>query len=223
MAVHVDPDVLLVDEVLAVGDEAFQRKCMDKIHEFQQAGKTILFVSHSLGQVEELCTRAIVLNNGMVVDDADPASAIDTLRRIWAPTRSPTGRAGAGHRLQLRRHLRVDHAGRPAGVRPGTPSSVTCSAELTVNDHWARRIDEIHMVAMGGQDYPLFRMVGTADDSLAAPVPGRSGSPSMTCRPSSLGSASACKSWTSTGSHWPTPGRRAVMHSTTSGGLHCSR
>ena len=57
VAVHVDPDVLLVDEVLAVGDEPFQRKCMDKIREFQAEGRTIVFVSHSAGQIEELCDR----------------------------------------------------------------------------------------------------------------------------------------------------------------------
>ncbi len=165
VAVHVDPDVLLVDEVLAVGDEAFQRKCMAKIQEFQQAGKTILFVSHSLGQVEEMCSRAIVLSNGIVVDDADPASAIETLRRIMGTDEEPVPVAqvpDTGFSFgDIYASITPDG---PPVYDLGTPSSVTFSAELTVNDHWARRIDEIHMVAMGGQDYPLFRMVGTADE-----------------------------------------------------------
>lgn len=59
VAVHTDPDILLVDEVLAVGDEAFQRKCLDKIRSFQEEGRTIILVTHSLGQVAELCDRAI--------------------------------------------------------------------------------------------------------------------------------------------------------------------
>ena len=60
VAIHVDPDVLLIDEVLAVGDEAFTRKCLDKIAEFRRRGKTILFVTHSLGLVEKMCDDAAV-------------------------------------------------------------------------------------------------------------------------------------------------------------------
>jgi ABC-2 type transport system ATP-binding protein len=66
VAVHTDPDLLLVDEVLAVGDEAFQRKCMDKIREFQQEGRTIILVSHSAAQVMEVCDQGVVLRNGEV-------------------------------------------------------------------------------------------------------------------------------------------------------------
>lgn len=66
VAVNVDPDILLVDEVLAVGDEFFQKKCFDKMAEFKAAGKTIILVSHSLGQVEALCERAVFLHQGVV-------------------------------------------------------------------------------------------------------------------------------------------------------------
>jgi ABC-type polysaccharide/polyol phosphate transport system ATPase subunit len=66
-AVHTDPDIMLVDEVLAVGDEAFQKKCMLKIRDFREQGKTIIFVSHSLGAVEELCDKAILLDNGHII------------------------------------------------------------------------------------------------------------------------------------------------------------
>lgn len=66
IAIQLDPDILLVDEVLAVGDEAFQQKCLDKMQEFRERGKTILFVSHSLGLVSELCNRAYLLMNGCV-------------------------------------------------------------------------------------------------------------------------------------------------------------
>ncbi len=82
VAVHTEPDVLLVDEVLAVGDEAFQRKCLDKIREFQEQGCTIILVTHSLGQVVELCTRAVLLNRGEVVVDGDPADAVAAFRDI---------------------------------------------------------------------------------------------------------------------------------------------
>ncbi|MCA1943329.1 MAG: ABC transporter ATP-binding protein [Yonghaparkia sp.] len=80
IAVHVDPDLLLVDEVLAVGDERFQRKCMDKITEFQQEGRTILFVSHSADQVTRVCDRTIVLSHGRVIFDGDTEGGIAALR-----------------------------------------------------------------------------------------------------------------------------------------------
>jgi len=80
VAIHVDPDILLVDEVLAVGDEAFQRKCMEKIRSFQAEGRTIIFVSHSLGQVTDLCDRALVLDHGTVVFDGSAVDAVNVLR-----------------------------------------------------------------------------------------------------------------------------------------------
>jgi len=82
VAVHTDPDLLLVDEVLAVGDEAFQRKCLDKIRSFQEEGRTIILVTHSLGQVVELCDRAILLNQGQVVLDGNPREAVADFRDI---------------------------------------------------------------------------------------------------------------------------------------------
>ncbi|MDH6181720.1 ABC-2 type transport system ATP-binding protein [Microbacteriaceae bacterium SG_E_30_P1] len=82
VAVHTEPDILLVDEVLAVGDEAFQRKCLDKIREFQQQGCTIILVTHSLGQVTELCDRAVLLNQGQIVVDGDPSEAVAAFRDI---------------------------------------------------------------------------------------------------------------------------------------------
>lgn len=80
VAVHVDPDILLVDEVLAVGDEAFQKKCLDKIREFQREGRTIVLVSHTLSQITDLCTRAVVLAKGSAVFDGDPKDAVSILR-----------------------------------------------------------------------------------------------------------------------------------------------
>ena len=81
VAVHSNPDLLLVDEVLAVGDEPFQRKCIDKITEFQREGRTIIVVSHSAAQVLELCDRVIVLDHGKIQFDGDPREGIDVLRQ----------------------------------------------------------------------------------------------------------------------------------------------
>jgi ABC-type polysaccharide/polyol phosphate transport system ATPase subunit len=77
VAIHVDPDVLLIDEVLAVGDEAFTRKCLDKIGEFRRRGKTILLVTHSLGLVEKMCDEALWLRHGCRADTGDPKRVVD--------------------------------------------------------------------------------------------------------------------------------------------------
>jgi ABC-2 type transport system ATP-binding protein len=87
VAVHVDPDLLLVDEVLAVGDEPFQRKCMDKIAQFQHEGRTIVLVSHSAEQVGSLCDRVIVLDSGRIRHDGDPADGIRILRNGYERVR----------------------------------------------------------------------------------------------------------------------------------------
>jgi lipopolysaccharide transport system ATP-binding protein len=76
VAVHTDPEILLVDEVLAVGDASFQRRCLERIDSLRQAGVTILFVSHDLNAVRRLCQRAIWLENGQVVSDGNPEAVI---------------------------------------------------------------------------------------------------------------------------------------------------
>src|SRR5262249_48782461 len=84
VAIHVDPDVLLIDEVLAVGDEGFTRKCLDKIGEFRRRGKTILLVSHSLGLVEKMCDDVLWLRHGRVADRGDPKRVVDAYRTYVA-------------------------------------------------------------------------------------------------------------------------------------------
>lgn len=74
IAIHGDPDILIIDEVLSVGDQAFQSKCIKKILEFRQQGKTLLFVSHSTGAVQSLCERALWLDHGQLVMDGDAAA-----------------------------------------------------------------------------------------------------------------------------------------------------
>lgn len=78
VAVELDPEILLIDEVLAVGDVAFQLKCLDRIKSFQKKGKTLLIVSHALQTVEEFCDRALLISNGNIVADGDPADTIFT-------------------------------------------------------------------------------------------------------------------------------------------------
>ena len=80
VAVHTDPDIFLVDEILSVGDEPFQKKCLERIRELQAAGRTMIVVSHELEMLERLCTRIVVLRKGRTVFDGDPAEAVATLR-----------------------------------------------------------------------------------------------------------------------------------------------
>lgn len=77
VAIHVNPDVLIIDEVLAVGDQAFVHKCLDKISEFRRRGKTILLVTHSLGLVEKLADEALWLDAGKIQSRGDPKKVVD--------------------------------------------------------------------------------------------------------------------------------------------------
>ena len=72
VAISVDADILLVDEILAVGDAAFQTKCFNKMKELKEAGVTIVMVSHSLGQVQQICDRAIWIEEGLIREDGNP-------------------------------------------------------------------------------------------------------------------------------------------------------
>ena len=76
VAAHLDPEILIVDEVLAVGDMAFQKKCLGKMGEVSRSGRTVLFVSHNMPAVENLCSRAVVLHQGRLEFDGTPKEAI---------------------------------------------------------------------------------------------------------------------------------------------------
>jgi ABC-2 type transport system ATP-binding protein len=80
VAVNVDPDILVVDEVLAVGDERFQAKCVDRIQRFKEEGRTILFVTHNADQVRALCDRAVVLNSGDMIADGPTQDSLRIFR-----------------------------------------------------------------------------------------------------------------------------------------------
>jgi len=80
VAVHTDPDVFLVDEILAVGDEPFQRKCIGRIKELVAAGKTLVVVSHDLNLVQDICARGIVMQHGRLAFDGPCPEAVAFLR-----------------------------------------------------------------------------------------------------------------------------------------------
>jgi ABC-2 type transport system ATP-binding protein len=89
VAVHVDPEVLLIDEVLAVGDEAFQAKCLDRIGQFQRDGRTIVLVTHALDTVTQICDRAVMLHHGEVHAAGAPADVVREMRHVLLGTTDP--------------------------------------------------------------------------------------------------------------------------------------
>lgn len=92
VAIHVKPDVLVIDEALAVGDEAFQRKCFARIEAIRGAGATVLFVSHSAGTVIDLCDRAILMDGGEMIADGHPRQIIGLYQKLlYAPADQARG------------------------------------------------------------------------------------------------------------------------------------
>jgi ABC-2 type transport system ATP-binding protein len=158
VAVHVDPDILLVDEVLAVGDEAFARKCLDKIAQFRREGRTILFVTHSLDLVEQICDRGIVLDHGRVIFDGDPQFATGTLRGLLGTAESvllEPEEAEPG--LAISSIEITDPAGRPVEeLTAGDPLEVRVG--LTVSAELAPRVGGAIAVVMGAGDIPVWVM-----------------------------------------------------------------
>jgi len=82
---EVDPNILVVDEILAVGDASFQQKCFARIDKFREAGKTILFVTHNMSQVTEHCDRAILLEKGSIIADGEPAEVVRLYGSLTLP------------------------------------------------------------------------------------------------------------------------------------------
>ena len=93
VAIHTDPEVLLVDEVLAVGDEAFAHRCIGKIEELLAAGRTVVFVSHALGMVEDLSTRVMWLDRGVARLTGEPRRVVDAYRQSVAELEGESHRA----------------------------------------------------------------------------------------------------------------------------------
>jgi lipopolysaccharide transport system ATP-binding protein len=117
VAAHLEPEVLLVDEVLAVGDAQFQRKCLGRMEELGQSGRTVLFVSHSMPSVMRLCPRVIFLDDGRVAADGSASAVVEEYLgrggsaavREWADPETAPG----DDRIRLRSIRVLDEAGNP--------------------------------------------------------------------------------------------------------------
>jgi ABC-2 type transport system ATP-binding protein len=157
VAVHVSPDILLVDEVLAVGDESFQRKCLDKIAEFQQRGCTILFVTHALDLIPRICSRGVVLDHGRVLHDGDPVEAAERLRSLLGTGADQSGRGTvAGDRPRVAAARLFDPASGAAKghFRGGEAMAV----EFDVTTPAAGPPVSVRMAVTGPADVPMWVM-----------------------------------------------------------------
>lgn len=83
VAAHLETDILIIDEVLAVGDAAFQRKCLGKMEDVSRQGRTLIFVSHNMAAVETLCNRAVLLAGGKIVDEGETRKIVESYSRTW--------------------------------------------------------------------------------------------------------------------------------------------
>jgi ABC-type polysaccharide/polyol phosphate transport system ATPase subunit len=85
VATEVNPDILLLDEILAVGDASFKQKCFARIEAFRQSGKTIVFVTHDMQQIRNYCDRALLLEKGAMVAEGDPEEVVRAYTALWSP------------------------------------------------------------------------------------------------------------------------------------------
>ncbi len=135
VAINVEPDILLVDEVLSVGDEAFQQKCLERVRAFQRDGRTIIFVSHAADLVRRICNRVMVLEHGETVTIDDPASAILVFReRLMGEHLGADRVLSHGHRITRTVRIEEVRASWPGSaerrsVSPGEPITVAVRYE----------------------------------------------------------------------------------------------
>lgn len=85
VATEVNPEILLIDEILAVGDAPFKQKCFERLQNFRNSGKTIVLVSHSMEQIEQYCDRAVLLEKGEIMAQGDPHEVVEVYKTLWTP------------------------------------------------------------------------------------------------------------------------------------------
>jgi ABC-type polysaccharide/polyol phosphate transport system ATPase subunit len=154
IAAHLNPDVLLLDEVLAVGDASFQAKCLERIGELKEAGTTIVFISHDLGAVERLCDRVLLMQHGTLAAEGNPRHVIAEYERVATPfvPREPPKESA----WQLPRTVRVvglefyNAAGRKTTTfRTGDP--VTARVSYAAREHVADAEFELYFLSQDSQ------------------------------------------------------------------------
>jgi ABC-2 type transport system ATP-binding protein len=144
LAAHLEPDVLLVDEAIAVGDAGFQYRCVERMRELVQEGRTLVFVSHNMSAIESLCERGVLLDHGRIAADGPARDVVrEYLRRVEAELVAESSeRTAAGGGLVISRVTIHDEAGRE--VEEAAPNR-----PLTVR---------LHFRASGPIEQPIFEV-----------------------------------------------------------------
>jgi ABC-type polysaccharide/polyol phosphate transport system ATPase subunit/SAM-dependent methyltransferase len=151
---HLDPDVILLDEIFAVGDEDFQRQCMQTIHRFQDLGKTIVFVSHSSASVRAICRRGCVLDAGELIYDGDLDGAFNHYQRLLL--RARPGEAIRGSDVQAY----DTETGSPFGSISTAPRPVTELTDEELDLSWHRVVNGGLWNEMAGLQFDFLRREG---------------------------------------------------------------
>jgi ABC-type polysaccharide/polyol phosphate transport system ATPase subunit len=154
VAIHVDPDVLLVDEVLAVGDEGFTHKCLDKFAEFRRRNKTILLVTHSLNLVEKFCDEAIWIDAGHAMSHGDPKRVVGAYLSAVEATEEEQLAATTAKAVEEASARSAESAGTraDAGAEERRPVDPTADMFQATEGRWGSREIEIVDVAFLGPD-----------------------------------------------------------------------
>ena len=140
VAINIDPEILIVDEALSVGDVFFQAKCYHKFEEFKEMGKTIVFVSHDLSSVSKYCDRVVLLNQGTKLGEGSAREMIDTYKQVLVGQYTPP--EPDHERLVDDEQLRSAAAGRKAGADQASEDTSGGSGEKGMDDTSAGRIAE---------------------------------------------------------------------------------
>lgn len=114
VAINVDPDILIIDEVLAVGDEAFQRKCIERIQDIQESGKTIIFVTHNVDLTREICSRVVMLDRGEIVKQGKPREVVNHYHQVMETVEEGSERGD--RRIEVASVSLLDGEERPVSV-----------------------------------------------------------------------------------------------------------
>jgi len=179
VAAHLEPEILVIDEVLAVGDSSFQKKCLGKMHEVADSGRTVLFVSHQLDAVSSLCSRAILLESGRTVRDGETEEVIDAYLTAQAEVstnnlRDRSDRYGAGNLIFTDTWIEDDRGNRLKYARTGMPLKIVAEYEVVGDD----RIGELGVTfwVQSARNIDVFELsnINTGDNfSDAVPNRGR--------------------------------------------------
>lgn len=171
VAINVDPELLLIDEILAVGDVTFQQKCMEKFVEFRDQGRTIVLVTHDLGSVRNFCDRAVWLEHGRISGEGDPATLVDDYTEHMLATGSggpgmESIRRGSGEIRVERVEMLVD--GAPT-TRIRTGDSMTIRLHFRAEQTVRNPVFAVQLMSLGGAmiTFPCTRDVKLVPSSIS--------------------------------------------------------